>query len=143
YVSSGTESASKTGPSGGGGASWHQCDSAPRARQQRWRGEITLLLNSSNWTSSPAAACRPALFAEGSYEVRGLHTTKGFRTLLLASCVTGFALTTPAVAQSADGDEEGASSQQIIVTGSRIARPDYVANSPTITVDEEFLRQSS
>jgi outer membrane receptor protein involved in Fe transport len=31
----------------------------------------------------------------------------------------------------------------IVVTGSRIARPDYVSNSPTITVDQEFLQQSS
>lgn len=75
--------------------------------------------------------------------MRGLHKTRGFRTLLLAGCATSFALTTPAIAQSADEDEESASSQQIIVTGSRIARPDYVANSPTVTVDEEFLRQSS
>lgn len=31
----------------------------------------------------------------------------------------------------------------IVVTGSRIARQDYVANSPTVTVDETFLKQSS
>ena len=45
----------------------------------------------------------------------------------------------PADASSQAGDGGNA----IIVTGSRIARQDYNANSPTVTVDEEFLRQSS
>ena len=33
--------------------------------------------------------------------------------------------------------------ERIVVTGGRIARPDLSSNSPTVTVDEEFLRQSS
>src|SRR5690606_28991595 len=35
------------------------------------------------------------------------------------------------------------SASSIVVTGSRIARQDYEANSPIVTVDEEFLEQSS
>ncbi len=33
--------------------------------------------------------------------------------------------------------------ESIVVTGSRVARPDYAANSPIVTVDETFLSQSS
>jgi outer membrane receptor protein involved in Fe transport len=70
--------------------------------------------------------------------------TKGFyRALLLAGCAgTFFIAATPAMAQEAD-DEEEASDSQIVVTGSRIQRSDYVSNSPTVTVDETFLRESS
>lgn len=66
----------------------------------------------------------------------------GFKAVLLASgaCASVFAV--PAFAQSTDAEEE-ATQGTIVVTGSRIARPDYVSNSPTVTVDEEFLRQSS
>src|SRR5690606_3252784 len=39
--------------------------------------------------------------------------------------------------------DEESSERAIVVTGSRIARPDFVSNSPTVSVDEEFLRQSS
>jgi outer membrane receptor protein involved in Fe transport len=58
-----------------------------------------------------------------------------------------------AAAQSADAEDQqeaGAepaepaeSSGAIIVTGSRIQRQNYNANSPMVTVDEDFLRQSS
>jgi len=51
-------------------------------------------------------------------------------------------LAQPALAQDADSTD-GASAQPIIVTGSRIARPDYVSNSPTVSVDEELLQNSA
>src|SRR5690606_620067 len=55
----------------------------------------------------------------------------------------------PAMAQDANenddvvAEDEESSERAIVVTGSRIARPDFVSNSPTVSVDEEFLRQSS
>jgi len=77
--------------------------------------------------------------------VRKLHTPGIYRALLLAGCATTFALAAaPAMAQD-DEDETSTSSTKdtIVVTGSRIARPDYVSNSPTVSVDQEFLQQSS
>ena len=47
--------------------------------------------------------------------------------------------TTPVAAAAADG----APAQDIIVTGSRIARRDYQANSPIVTVDNSLLEQAS
>ena len=69
---------------------------------------------------------------------------KGFNTgiskaLLLAGCAGTIAISAPAVAQDA-GEEEGSA---IIVTGSRIQRADYNNNSPTVTVDESLLQQTS
>jgi len=69
--------------------------------------------------------------------------------------VAGIALfSTPALAQSApaqaDDDEESGlpipvptASDRIVVTGSRIARPDYTATSPIVSVDAELLEESS
>jgi len=75
--------------------------------------------------------------------VRKLHTPEIYKALLLAGCATTFALSaTPAMAQD-DKDEASSTKDTIVVTGSRIARPDYVSNSPTISVDREFLEQSS
>ncbi|MBN9506043.1 MAG: TonB-dependent receptor [Altererythrobacter sp.] len=77
--------------------------------------------------------------------MRKLHTPGIYRALLLAGCATTFALAAaPAMAQD-DEDETSTSSTKdtIVVTGSRIARPDYVSNSPTVSVDQEFLQQSS
>lgn len=67
------------------------------------------------------------------------------RRFLLASSACAVAWTPPAMAQGADRDEEAASGsgETIIVTGSRIQRPDYDASSPTVTLDEDFFRQSS
>ncbi len=71
--------------------------------------------------------------------MRSLSNKQVFKALLLAGGASTFAMAAPAVAQ-----EEGASQEdRIVVTGSRIQRPDYSANSPTVTVDETFLRQSS
>src|SRR5690606_37106948 len=69
-----------------------------------------------------------------------------FKALLLAGCAGTFVMATPAMAQDADEEEAAAEDRDgpaIVVTGSRIARPDFVSNSPTVSVDEEFLRQSS
>ena len=74
------------------------------------------------------------------------------RALLLAGCaLTGFS--DPAQAQSsANADPElgadildtpAGESGSIVVTGSRIQRRDYEANSPIVTIDESLLEQSS
>ena len=58
-----------------------------------------------------------------------------------SACLAG-AMTTAAPAQAQD---EGASAQEqaIVITGSRIARRDYQANSPIVTVDSDILETSS
>jgi len=74
-----------------------------------------------------------------------------YKALLLAGCASTFALATPAMAQDdvdcvADPDNAACEEEDgpaIVVTGSRIARPDFTSNSPTVSVDEEFLRSSS
>jgi outer membrane receptor protein involved in Fe transport len=63
-----------------------------------------------------------------------------YKSLLLAGCASSFAMVTPAIAQTSDGAESGEAT--IVVTGSRIARPDYQANSPIVTVGEELLQNS-
>lgn len=88
-----------------------------------------------------------------------------YKSLLLAGCAGTFAVAAPAAAQASNQTEQGADCQAnpsdprcgginepaasavqsgtIVVTGSRIARQDYSANSPIVTIDEEFLQQSS
>ncbi|WEK46968.1 MAG: TonB-dependent receptor [Candidatus Andeanibacterium colombiense] len=67
--------------------------------------------------------------------------TQGFKTLLLAGTVSAIALTAvPAYAQDDSEKKEG---DAIIVTGSRIQRADYENNSPTVTVDEGLLQNTS
>ena len=59
-----------------------------------------------------------------------------FKALLLAGCAGTIMLATPAMAQD-DGDilaEEDDDGPAIVVTGSRIARPDFNSNSPAVTV---------
>jgi iron complex outermembrane receptor protein len=63
-----------------------------------------------------------------------------YKALLLAGCAGTIITAAPAVAQDS-GEEEAESS--IVVTGSRIVRPDYVSNSPAVTVDEALLENSS
>jgi outer membrane receptor protein involved in Fe transport len=80
-------------------------------------------------------------------------------------CLAALALASPAAAQVSNSTGQGtdcqarpddprctgitetpapdASSGTIVVTGSRIARQDYEANSPIVTIDETFLEQSS
>jgi len=85
--------------------------------------------------------------------MRRLVTSGASRGLLLAggACIAFLAL--PAAAQSTVGQDEdeaeettsagSSTSGTIIVTGSRIRRQDFEANSPIVTVDEEFFEQSS
>ncbi len=73
------------------------------------------------------------------------NTTIGqtLRVALLATTVGlgATAWSAPAFAQDeAASKDEG---QSIVITGSRIQRKDLVANSPTITVDKQFLQESS
>ena len=98
---------------------------------------------------------------------------RALRALLLAGCAGSIVLATPALAQAQGASRNATRSDdqsddqtdetpaeagepsvspipldeptgtRIVVTGSRIQRQDYVANSPTVTVDEEFLRDSS
>ena len=50
----------------------------------------------------------------------------------------------PACAAATAGEGSAApGASSIVVTGSRIARQDYEANSPIVTIDEGFLRESS
>ncbi|GEM_PF-241663 len=98
-----------------------------------------------------------ALALIGGIKVRNLNKVSIYKALLLTGAAGTIALAAPAFAQSggqaapdcqanpsdaacADSSSGGAT---IVVTGSRIARPDLSANSPMVTVDEEFLRQSS
>jgi iron complex outermembrane recepter protein len=66
------------------------------------------------------------------------------RLALLASVTTcGLAAPAALFAQEAEPEAEAPESQAIVVTGSRIARRDYQANSPIVTVDESLLRDTS
>jgi iron complex outermembrane receptor protein len=68
--------------------------------------------------------------------------TRGFKALLLAGGASAIALATPANAQNQAGADEDEDAP-IVVTGTRILRKDYENNSPTVTVDEEFLRSGT
>ena len=58
-----------------------------------------------------------------------------------SACLAGaMTAATPAQAQSEGAD---AQEQAIVITGSRIARRDYQANSPIVTVDSDILETSS
>ncbi len=76
--------------------------------------------------------------------LKTINSTIGhtLRVALLASTVSLGAMTwsAPALAQDGEAADEA---EAIVITGSRIQRRDYEANSPTVTVDETFLRQSS
>ena len=71
---------------------------------------------------------------------------KTFRATLMASCVglSAFAMGGTAQAQDAQaaGAEEAAP-EAIVITGSRIVRRDYQANSPIVTVGSELLQTST
>lgn len=94
--------------------------------------------------------------------MRSLQTTRGaaFRAVLLAGAAGIMAAAQPALAQNV-GDDDGAADNSgdevdagpvadsdpqnpgIVVTGSRIVRQDFEANSPFVTVDEALLENSS
>ena len=63
-----------------------------------------------------------------------------YKALLLAGCGGAFGIAAPAVAQDGAAVEEA---DPIIVTGSRIQRADFENNSPTVTVGEELIQNSS
>ncbi len=75
----------------------------------------------------------------------------GFKITLLACASTCVLASVPALAQQ-DGlpdavpqDEDGARSEvgdEIVVTGSRIRRQDYVSESPIVTVEDTFLEST-
>jgi iron complex outermembrane recepter protein len=71
--------------------------------------------------------------------VRSLSNKGVFKALLLAGGASTIAMAAPAVAQDTGAEEE----DRIVVTGSRIQRQDFEANSPFVTVDEDFLENSS
>ena len=81
--------------------------------------------------------------------MRKISTTTSLcaRDMLLATCASAAvlcALAQPALAQDAPvAAAEEPEQQSIIVTGSRIQRPDYNSNSPTLSVDEGLLQNSA
>jgi len=98
----------------------------------------------------PALPGCEAITMEGSLGKMGTISNRGaLRTILLASAICGTGFTAAAHAQSAP--EPGTSTEaenapqanSIVVTGSRIARPDYVATSPIVSVDSDLIEQSS
>ena len=64
-----------------------------------------------------------------------------FKALLLAGCASTVALAAPAMAQDEPQSED--SGAPIVVTGSRIQRQDYNSTTPTVTVSEALLENSS
>jgi len=68
-----------------------------------------------------------------------------FRVALLCSAigVSAIAGFTPALAQEQSSTEAEAPVEAIVITGSRIARRDYSATSPIVTVDAQLLEESS
>ena len=81
--------------------------------------------------------------------MNSLHKFGIRKAVLLASAASSFALAGPVMAQddTSAGDTLASATEDeapaIIVTGSRIQRQDYNANSPTVTVDEALLENSS
>ena len=74
-----------------------------------------------------------------------------FKAVLLAGGASTLVMAAPAAAQNVDCEAfpndpsclGNAPGDRIVVTGSRISRQDYEANSPIVTVDEDFFQQSS
>lgn len=75
--------------------------------------------------------------------MRNFNTTGGVKALLMAGCASTVILAAPAMAQDSAADTSVSDAAPIIVTGSRIVRRDFQANSPIVTVDESLLTQSS
>jgi outer membrane receptor protein involved in Fe transport len=114
--------------------------------------------------ANPAAVLPPpTITREEEHNVIKLSNQRACKALLLAGGASIIALATPAAAQQtpdqdaevgADildqpqpGDSASAGIEpeggRIVVTGSRIQRRDYEANSPIVTIDEALLEQSS
>src|SRR5690606_12402893 len=97
-------------------------------------------------------AQRTARSAKTSWEQTNMRVSQNrqrLRPILLASAVYALGVAVPAAAQDATDENEAATEQapttgnSIVVTGSRIARPDYTATSPIVTVDADVIEQSS
>jgi outer membrane receptor protein involved in Fe transport len=85
---------------------------------------------------------------KGRILVKTIRTAGPLKALLLAGGACAAVWMVPAMAQDTADDEQADNEtatpgSSIIVTGSRIRREDYDANSPMVTVDQDFLRQSS
>ena len=65
-----------------------------------------------------------------------------YKSLLVASCAYATLAPSIAAAQETPADEPVAQVSDIIVTGSRVARPDYVANSPIVSVTTEAIEDT-
>jgi len=79
-------------------------------------------------------------------DTNGRLIGRTLRVALMASCaasVSLFALAGPAMAQNQTTAAEDSDEPAIVVTGSRIVRRDYEANSPIVTVGSELLERTS
>jgi iron complex outermembrane receptor protein len=70
--------------------------------------------------------------------VRNLNNQRVFKALLLAGGASSIMTALPVMAQDTASEDD-----RIVVTGSRISRQDYEANSPIVTVNNELLENSS
>src|SRR5690606_14189486 len=92
---------------------------------------------------------RPNEITPGSKPMRMSQHGQRLRPALLASAVFALGMAAPAAAQDEPAGEEDAAEEtaapanSIVVTGSRIARQDYTATSPIVTVDADVIEQSS
>jgi outer membrane receptor protein involved in Fe transport len=79
--------------------------------------------------------------------MRNTTKTALSRALLLAGVAGAFGIATPALAQAqsaAEAEPDAAPAEnRIVVTGSRIARQDYTATSPIVTVDSQLIEETS
>ncbi|MXO97976.1 TonB-dependent receptor [Altererythrobacter xixiisoli] len=74
---------------------------------------------------------------------RNWRARAGNRLMLsCASLAVIGALVQPAAAQDNSAEQDSQVAPAIVVTGSRIVRPDYSSNSPTISVDDALLQNS-
>lgn len=77
--------------------------------------------------------------------MRILNRDYRVRTALLAGAAFVAVNAVPAMAQESTGSDQASEApvDAIIITGSRIKRKDFDANSPIVTLDQDFLRESS
>jgi iron complex outermembrane recepter protein len=63
------------------------------------------------------------------------------RAFAAGACMSALSVTVPAFAQQSTPSEAGAL-EEVMVTGSRIARPDFEGNSPVVTLDADMFALS-
>ncbi len=89
--------------------------------------------------------CASSMVTHAFHEKKGDSFMKilkpACRGLLLCTSAYGALFTHAAMAQD-DGTSEGSGPSDIVVTGSRIARPDYVANSPIVSLGEQAIEST-